>query len=142
MNTLISTAGERYDFVLNADQPVGEYFVRVRAIGPCNFQNIEQFAVLSYSGPNITTKELSDPTRRIPLFQEIFPSGIYLNHPNTTCGQSDDFCVSDLTQNDDSIDSDLIYNEPDKTFVLAFDNYQLDKKQIFNSSRYDHFISK
>ena len=35
-------AGERYDFVLNASMPVGNYWVRVRGLADCNVKQAKQ----------------------------------------------------------------------------------------------------
>lgn len=36
VSTLVTYAGERFDFVLNADQPIGNYWVRVRGLMDCD----------------------------------------------------------------------------------------------------------
>ena len=50
IDTLITTSGERYDFVITTNQPNEQknYWIRLRAIGPCSDRKIEQFAILSY----------------------------------------------------------------------------------------------
>ena len=35
-------AGERYDFVLNASKPVGNYWVRVRGLADCEVKQAKQ----------------------------------------------------------------------------------------------------
>lgn len=45
-------AGERYDFVITADQPVGAYWIQVRGLGECGTKRAMQLAVLRYArGP-------------------------------------------------------------------------------------------
>ena len=66
IDTLITTSGERYDFVINAIQPNEKknYWMRLRAIGPCSIRKVEQFAILSYENVEnfeILTKELMLP---------------------------------------------------------------------------------
>ncbi|KAN0136666.1 Cupredoxin [Lactarius tabidus] len=58
-------AGQRYSVVLNADQDIGNYWIRaVPNIGNTNFTNLANLAILSYAGadPDNTT----DPTVNIP----------------------------------------------------------------------------
>jgi hypothetical protein len=42
VNSFIIFAGERFDFVLNASQPVGNYWIRVRGLGVCGFSKVKQ----------------------------------------------------------------------------------------------------
>lgn len=64
-------AGERYDFVLNANQNVGNYWFRVRGDGDCFTNKVHQEAVLHYEGaakrdpPGIPTYEDSIATGRV-----------------------------------------------------------------------------
>ncbi|XP_055549126.1 uncharacterized protein LOC129732340, partial [Wyeomyia smithii] len=62
VNTLISTSGERYDFVVHADQRTDDYWLRVRAIGPCEPRKIEQLAVLSYQPLTIPEEDIAFPS--------------------------------------------------------------------------------
>ncbi|XP_045202825.2 uncharacterized protein LOC123556290 [Mercenaria mercenaria] len=43
-------AGERYDFVLNASNTVGNYWIRVRGLADCEPEHAKQVAVLRYEG--------------------------------------------------------------------------------------------
>lgn len=46
------SAGERYDFVINADQPVGAYWIQLRGLGECGIRRAQQLAILRYArGP-------------------------------------------------------------------------------------------
>lgn len=79
-DTLVSISGERYDFVLAANQPpgkwrhhvaismwifitplpnaiAGNYWVRVRSIGFCDPMRVEDFAILSYVMPETSVAE-------------------------------------------------------------------------------------
>lgn len=81
VNTLYSLAGERYDFVVQANQQPGNYWIRVKPIGFCDGQVAEQFAVLSYSDPAVVSDyELSIPPRAFPSPQNPYPLGIVRNH--------------------------------------------------------------
>lgn len=45
-------AGERFDFVLNADQPKALYWIRLRGLMDCDerFKSVHQEAILEYDG--------------------------------------------------------------------------------------------
>lgn len=143
VNTIISTAGERYDFILGAHEKIGDYFIRIRAIGPCNGLEMEQFAILSYRPAD----EISDialsasPSRNLPEFDKAFYSGIILNHPNATCFKPNDrfICACDLQAY--TADVDLEQAVPDHHFVLSFRNNRVDNNILFSENNYDHFMN-
>lgn len=49
VDTLIMSPGERYDVILDADQPVAAYWIHVRGLGACALLGAHQVAVLRYS---------------------------------------------------------------------------------------------
>ncbi len=69
---LVSTSGERYDFVLFANSSNDDHLIRITAIGPCEGKNIEQFAVLSYAPSTVTNLQLAFPSEPYPSFQNNF----------------------------------------------------------------------
>lgn len=48
--------GERVDFILNANQVVGTYWIQVRALGECEKFESSQMAILKYAGGPATPK--------------------------------------------------------------------------------------
>lgn len=55
----------------------GNYWVRVRAIGFCDIQRKEEYAVLSYSSPaDVSDQELAFPTVEPPGWDEPYPVGV------------------------------------------------------------------
>lgn len=66
--------GERYDFVINADQPVGAYWVQVRGLGECGIRRVQQLAILRYArGPY-------QPTSTSPTYDVGLPQGVVSKH--------------------------------------------------------------
>lgn len=62
--------GERYDFVISADQPVGAYWVQVRGLGECGIRRVQQLAILRYArGPY-------QPTSVAPTYDVGLPQGV------------------------------------------------------------------
>lgn len=58
--------GERYDFVLNAAEPSGAYWIQLRGLGECEDVKIQQLAILQYvNGP--ATPASKEPTYDYPL---------------------------------------------------------------------------
>ncbi|KAF2890868.1 hypothetical protein ILUMI_15305, partial [Ignelater luminosus] len=55
-DSVVTYAGERFDFVLNADQPIGLYWMRFRGLMDCDerFKSAHQASVLQYQGASNT----------------------------------------------------------------------------------------
>lgn len=45
----MSLSGERYDVVINANKPIGNYWIKAKGIGDCEFNEVFQTAVLNYN---------------------------------------------------------------------------------------------
>lgn len=62
--------GERYDFVINADQPAGAYWIQVRSLGECGIPRAQQLGILRYArGPY-------QPTSAPPSYDFGLPQGV------------------------------------------------------------------
>lgn len=62
--------GERYDFVINADQPVGAYWIQLRGLGECGIRRAQQLAILRYArGPY-------QPASQAPSYDVGIPQGV------------------------------------------------------------------
>jgi FtsP/CotA-like multicopper oxidase with cupredoxin domain len=69
VNSIVISAGERYDFVVNANRNSGSFLMRVKAIGACAMQ---QFAVFSYEPPSVSDLELAAGFKSFPTFTKSF----------------------------------------------------------------------
>jgi FtsP/CotA-like multicopper oxidase with cupredoxin domain len=140
-DSLVSNAGERYDFILEANHTKGDFWIRVRGMGVCALHPTESFALLRYKSND--PAEDDDDTRSLPsmpLYEETYPLGEILNHPNTTCfGNNGGHCVSELLALD--VDEDLRNSPADFQFYIAFNNYPVSNAEIFKPGRYNHFIN-
>lgn len=64
------TTGERYDFVVSADQPVGAYWIQLRGLGECGIRRVQQLAILRYArGPY-------QPASTAPTYDVGVPQGV------------------------------------------------------------------
>lgn len=62
--------GERYDFIINAEQPVGAYWIQVRGLGECGNKRVQQLAILRYArGPY-------QPKSKAPTYDVGLPQGV------------------------------------------------------------------
>ncbi|XP_043504919.1 laccase-5-like [Polistes fuscatus] len=66
VDKIISLTGERYDFVLNANQNSGSYWIQLRGLDECAPKKIIQLAVLVYDN-NVVLPQTSRPTYDNPV---------------------------------------------------------------------------
>lgn len=76
-DTLIYLSGERYDIVIDANKPIGDYWVRIREIEPC-WKKIEAFAILRYQTDEIKRSQpkIEFTDKIVPKWEEEYPKGI------------------------------------------------------------------
>ena len=53
LNIIKFIKGERYDIVLNANQKIGNYWMRVKGLASCRHRNVSEIAILNYKGQNL-----------------------------------------------------------------------------------------
>lgn len=77
VDSLITSAGERYDFVINADRGGQEknFWIRIKAIGFCEELEIQQFAVLTYSHEPHFSLAFPEQSTRFPDYWTSFGTG-------------------------------------------------------------------
>ncbi|XP_055595658.1 uncharacterized protein LOC129746164 isoform X2 [Uranotaenia lowii] len=134
VDSLISVSGERYDFVLEADQEPGDYWVRVRGIAFCDLQKVEGFAILSYAAPERPTEELMFPLKDPPDYNSLYPLGVVLNNHYAPCYNPDDkfICAADLDSHEVHRDDELIDAEPDKRLFIGFKVIRANNTMLFS----------
>ncbi|XP_058822343.1 uncharacterized protein LOC131683944 [Topomyia yanbarensis] len=118
--SFVSYAGERFDFILKANQPIGNYLMRFRGLMDCDerFTSAYQVAVLRYKGaPDVEFKEL--PNYDFPL------SGLQLNSLNKGTGNVDTLSIAETTSRDQE-DLLLLREKTDYKFYVYYDFYAKD----------------
>lgn len=75
VNTITSFAAERVDFVLNAYELIGTYWIQVRGLSDnCTPRSVQQHAILRYEG-----SDSDEPSSPRPQFQSGLPRGKVIN---------------------------------------------------------------
>uniref|UniRef100_A0A182QTI3 Uncharacterized protein n=1 Tax=Anopheles farauti TaxID=69004 RepID=A0A182QTI3_9DIPT len=151
VDTLVTISGERYDFVLTANQTPGNYWIRVRGIGFCDPMRVEDFAILSYRTPKTTIAKagltvqqtLAYPKETLPLFDDPFPDGVVFNHQTAPCYTPGDryICAADLESYEVFRDDTLIDAVPDRTFYLGFNVITANNSLLFSKRGSSHFAT-
>lgn len=68
--SFIFIKGERYDFVINADQTPGAYWIQLRGLGECGIRRAQQVAVLRYA------RQSYQPPTVAPTYDIGLPQGV------------------------------------------------------------------
>lgn len=80
-------AGERYDFVINADQSAGAYWIQVRGLGECGIKRTQQLGILRYArGPY-------QPSTPAPSYDVGIPQGIVSTFMTISLVRSHFLCI-------------------------------------------------
>nr|BAJ06131.1 laccase 1 isoform S [Nephotettix cincticeps] len=116
-DSLVSYAGERWDFVLNANQEVGNYWIRFAGLMDCDqrFTSAHQVAVLHYEGaPELEPKEPVGYALHPKHTMQVNPLNVKITEPNT-------ISVPNLLATNKTRDSLLLSEQPDIQVVLSYD---------------------
>ncbi|CRL02097.1 CLUMA_CG015286, isoform A [Clunio marinus] len=117
---LTTYAGERWDFIVNANQEVGNYFIRARGGMDCDerFTSAFQMAVLHYQGA-----PEEDPKEK-PSY-DMKREGLALNSLNTGSGQETSITAAELKSYEKK-ENKILKPEPDYKFFISYDFYGKD----------------
>ncbi|XP_071116464.1 uncharacterized protein [Haliotis cracherodii] len=127
VSSFVVFPGERYDFILDADKAVGNYWIRARGMLDCAGDKAKQVAILRYDNANET--EPSAPTD----YESAVRGGKLLN-PLNEKGSPDQMPVSWL--NATLADPLNLKEKPDKKFYLAVDFNKIDNYRIHHELYY------
>lgn len=116
IDALQSLPGERFDFVLNADKPGKDYWMRIKTIDPCR-SPVEAFAVLRYGDEyRVSGDTRVAYTRNLPpRVSNEFPEENIFNVP-------EDKDKSLLKMKAFKSDKSVISSPPDQKFYLFIDS--------------------
>ncbi|XP_018402155.1 PREDICTED: laccase-4-like [Cyphomyrmex costatus] len=131
--SLVSYAGERFDFIINMDQPVDNYWMRFRGLMDCDerFLSAYQVAKLQYEGApdKEPTENVSyDRVRNNAL-------GLQVNALNEGTESNNSISMPML----DAMDDDDVSNtrNPDYQFYISYDFYKKDNPYFHRKNLYD-----
>lgn len=135
VSTLVTYAGERFDFVVKADHPVGNYWVRVRGLMDCDerFIKAHQVAILRYDGA-----PESEPVEDHPTW-DFKREGLQMNALNRGTGLVESVSIAELTTLEaDDDDPRLLQEFADFKFYVYYDFYDSDNPHFNNPTIYSN----
>lgn len=137
VDRIISTSGERYDFVLNANQNGGSYWIQLRGLGECGQNRISQVAVLVYD--NVVLPKTPRPT-----YDTVFPGSVELNTMKSincmTSNLGNDICVNQLKYARRPPQEEL-KTYPDERWFLSYTFLTYERKMFRENNYYPFYIA-
>lgn len=136
VGSIVTYSGERFDFVLNANQEVGNYWLRLKGLMDCSerFTSAFQVAILRYEGaPD------EEPTGQLGYAHNA--TGIELNVMNRGPGYPDTKTVAEMRalpiyDHVSGIDDDTLKPEADYKFFVYYDFYRKDNPEFHHGDYY------
>lgn len=133
VSSLVTYAGERFDFVVNANQPIDNYWIRVRGLMDCDerFTKAYQVAVLRYEGAPVNL-----PSGFHPVWEET-RTGLQMNALNRGTGLVESVSIAELTTLEED-DPRLLHEHADFKFYIYYDFYDKDNPHFNNPNLYSN----
>ncbi|XP_043604927.1 laccase-4-like [Bombus pyrosoma] len=134
VDSIVSLAGERYDFVINTNQTPGAYWIQLRGLDDCAYNRIQQLALLQYEGASIT------PKTKEPTFDNPIPNGLVLDIASSVCSSTLNYICGNGLNNALSIDPDILKKEPDVKLHLSIAMQSYKPEEVFVPNTYKNFL--
>nr|ANS71634.1 MCOI-like protein [Bactrocera dorsalis] len=138
VGAIVTYAGERFDFVLNANQSVGNYWIRFKGLMDCSdqFTSAFQVGILRYEGAGET-----EPNGVLGWQHKA--DGIELNAMNRGSGHPDSLTAAEMTalpiyDTVPGVDRDVLKPVADYKFFVYYDFYAKDNP-VFHPGDYYSF---
>ncbi|KAH8293300.1 hypothetical protein KR018_012343, partial [Drosophila ironensis] len=136
VGSIVTYSGERFDFVLNANLEVGNYWIRLKGLMDCSevFTSAFQVAILRYEGaPD------EEPTGELSYGHKA--EGIELNVMNRGPGYTDTKTVAEMRalpiyNHVSGIDDDTLKPEADYKFFIYYDFYTKNNPDFHDQNLY------
>ncbi|KAL4713687.1 hypothetical protein ACJJTC_004218 [Scirpophaga incertulas] len=131
--SLVTYAGERYDFILEANNEIENYWIRFRGLMDCDerFTKAKQVGVLHYEGA-MENEPPGDPT-----WEELHNEGMQLNALNK--GEEDEDTISVADMRSLAGYDDSLREIPDYQFYIAYDFYAKNNSHFHRSPYYGYY---
>ncbi|XP_044007229.1 L-ascorbate oxidase-like isoform X2 [Aphidius gifuensis] len=137
VESFVTYAGERFDFIIMMDQDVGNYWMRFRGLMDCDkrFTSAHQVAILSYQGAD-DNEPNDNVAYDIPLSHPSFENQtiLQLNSLNKGTESLDSISMPLLESLEPNDESNT--REPDYQFYLSYDFYDKDNSNFHRKDLY------
>lgn len=120
VDSLVTYAGERFDFVVTANQPIENYWVRIKGLMDCDerFTKAHQAAIFRYDGASKVSPSAQ-------LSYEYHRGGFQMNSLNRGPGHVDSVAIVETTALEPDT-PELLAEKTDFKFYVYYDFYDKD----------------
>ncbi|CAG9861309.1 unnamed protein product [Phyllotreta striolata] len=138
--SLVTYAGERFDFIVNADQPKGLYWIRFKGLMDCDerFTKAFQVAVLQYEGGSANETLLNMYPLEEVTYDNAHVDGLQINPLNVGTEGNESFVtmpeLESMVPWDDSLKEVADYQ-----FYIAYDFYKISNREFYKPPHYGYF---
>ncbi|XP_073832591.1 multicopper oxidase 1 [Musca autumnalis] len=136
VGSIVTYAGERFDFIVNANQAVGNYWIRLKGLMDCDerFTSAFQVGILHYDKAPQTEPQGD-------LGYQHQPQGIELNAMNQGSGHIDSLTIAEVNglpvyDRIPGIDRDALKPVADYKFFVYYDFYRKDNPEFHPQQYY------
>ncbi|XP_030837936.1 laccase-4-like [Strongylocentrotus purpuratus] len=128
---IVVSGGERYDFVVSADKPIGNYAIQVRGVDGSECEGIEEVAILRYEG---ALQEMKPSAISMNPSATKEGDGVILNVPivESTPGRPGVYDLRDAGP----IDPDIVRPKPDVTHYIEVDSVYRNSPHLHHRTYY------
>ncbi|XP_059618869.1 uncharacterized protein LOC132263226 [Phlebotomus argentipes] len=119
VDSLVSYAGERFDFVVHAKEKPGNYWIRVKGLMDCDdrFTSAHQAALLRYYGA------IKEEPKHSPTYDHV-RTGRQLNALNRGMEDRTTISIAETTSAHSDPDNGVLQKEADFKFYIYYDFYR------------------
>ncbi|XP_046822768.1 laccase-1-like [Vespa crabro] len=133
--SLVNYAGERFDFIVNMNQEVNNYWIRFRGLMDCDerFFGVHQVAILRYENAKEIDPEGEISYERPPSYLP----GLQVNTLNKGTESNNTISIASLNAMDKNDKTSI--REPDYQFYVSYDFYPKNNPDFHRDDLYDFY---
>ena len=141
LEALVLYAGERFDIVVNAYQPIDNYLIRVKGFGACSYEKLVETAWLNYNSIDLPKKY--DNKSNLG-YSDVFINGKQFNNFEIKKSNYMNEKIVSFGNVNGSLNENYyreIQGKPDKQFYFELEYKMLDNPEFNHHAEYSIFSS-
>ncbi|KAJ4431325.1 hypothetical protein ANN_19922 [Periplaneta americana] len=135
IDSVVLYAGDRFDVVVEASEPLSSYWIHLKGLGPCAAARTYQLGILRYIGDNYNTPLSADPG------YEGFPTnGLVLNAADGPCsGHNNSLCITNLVSSR-PVESEMLKPFADISLEMRYGFHTFTVQELFQTGTYHRYF--
>ncbi|XP_069675349.1 uncharacterized protein [Periplaneta americana] len=135
IDSVVLYAGDRFDVVVEASEPLSSYWIHLKGLGPCAAARTYQLGILRYIGDNYNTPLSADPG------YEGFPTnGLVLNAADGPCsGHNNSLCITNLVSSR-PVESEMLKPFADISLEMRYGFHTFTVQELFQTGTHHRYF--